>query len=85
MPFLHVTSVEPLGGYRLAVVFDDGSEREVDLSGELEGEVFEPLREESAFAQAFVDEETRTVTWPNGADLAPEFLFEVGREAAPAR
>ena len=31
------------------------------------------------FAQAFVDQETRTVAWPNGADLAPEFLHEIGR------
>ena len=78
--FLHVTSVRHLGGHRLAVTFTDGAEREVDLSDELYGEVFEPLRDEAAFAEAFVDEETRTVAWPNGADLAPEFLYEMGRE-----
>ncbi len=78
--FLHVTSVGYLGGHRLAVAFNDGAEREVDLSEELDGEVFEPLRDEAAFAEVFVDEETRTVAWPNGADLAPEFLYEVGRE-----
>lgn len=85
--FLHVTSVRHLGGHRLAVRFTDGTEREVDLSGELHGEVFEPLQDEAAFAEAFVDEETRTVAWPNGADLAPEFLYDVGREvnAAGAR
>ncbi len=86
-PLLHVTSVRPLGEHRLAVTFTDGSEREVDLRDELNGEVFEPLRDEAAFAEAFVDEETRTVAWPNGADLAPEFLYQVGRkvEAANAR
>lgn len=83
-PLLHVTAVRPLGGYRLAVTFSDGTAREVDLRGELEGEVFEPLRDEAAFAEAFVDEETRTVAWPSGADLAPEFLYEVGREAVSA-
>ena len=82
--FLHVTSVRHLGGHRLSVTFTDGSEREVDLSGELHGEVFEPLQDEAAFAEAFVDEETRTVAWPNGADLAPEFLYEVGREVEAA-
>lgn len=80
MTFLHVTSVRHLGGHRLAVAFNDGSEREVDLRDELTGEVFEPLRDEAAFAEAFVDDETRTVTWPNGADFAPEFLYEIGRE-----
>jgi hypothetical protein len=83
-PFLHVSSVRHLGGYRLAVTFTDGAEREVDLRDELHGEVFEPLRDEAAFAEAFVDEETRTVAWPNGADLAPEFLHEIGRETESA-
>jgi hypothetical protein len=77
--FLHVTSVRYLGGHRLVVTFTDGSEREVDLQSELHGEVFEPLRDEAAFAEAFVDTETRTVAWPNGADLAPEFLYAVGQ------
>jgi len=83
-PFLHVTSVRHIGGHSLAVTFTDGAEREVDLSGELHGEVFEPLRDESVFAEAFVDPETGTVAWPNGADFAPEFLREVGREVAVA-
>jgi hypothetical protein len=79
-PFLHVSSVRVLGSYRLSVRFTDGSEREVDLSEELYGDVFEPLRDEAFFAQAYVDDETRTVAWPNGADLAPEFLYETGEE-----
>jgi len=79
-PFLHVERVRPLGGHRLAVAFTDGTEREVDLSGELHGEVFEPLRDEALFAQAYVDPDTRTVAWPTGADFAPEFLHEIGRE-----
>ena len=81
-PFLHVTDVRHVGGYRLAVTFTDGSEREVDLRDELQGEVFEPLRDEAVFAEAFVDPESRTVAWPNGADLAPEYLYEVGKEVA---
>ena len=78
---LYLTSVRHLGDYRLAVAFSDGTEREVDLTGELVGEVFEPLQQEEAFAEAYVDAETRTVAWPNGADLAPEFLYAWGREA----
>ena len=83
-PFLHVSSVRVLGGYRLAVRFSDSSERVVDLENELTGEVFEPLRDETLFSHAFVDEETRTVAWPNGADLAPEFLREIGRPVEKA-
>ena len=83
-PFLHVTAVRYLGGYRLSVTFTDGFECEVDLRQRLDGEIFEPLRDESRFAEAFVDPETRTVSWPNGADLAPEFLRDVGEEAVAA-
>ena len=82
--FLHITDVQYLGEYRLALRFTNGAEREIDLSDELDGEMFEPLRDPSKFAEAYVDQETRTVTWPNGADLAPEFLFERSRAVTPA-
>ena len=83
-PFLDVTSVRHLGGHRLAVTFTNSEEAEVDLADELIGEVFEPLRDVEAFAEAFVDPETQTVAWPNGADLAPEFLQEIGQPMVPA-
>ena len=85
-PFLHVMSVRHVGGHRLALSFNDGTEKIVDLADELYGEVFEPLTEEARFAEAFLDPESRTVAWPNGADLAPEFLYELDdvSEAQPA-
>ena len=81
--FLHVERVRHLGRYRLAITFTDGTEREVEFEGELHGEVFGPLRDETAFAAAYVDAETRTVAWPNGADFAPEFLYQASREREP--
>ncbi len=71
---VHVTSVEVLDGYRLRLTFDDGTTREVDLSGELWGPVFEPLRDPSFFRKVRVDPELGTIVWPNGADIAPETL-----------
>ncbi len=68
-----VTRVEPLDGFRLAVEFSDGVRGEVDLSDELWGPVFEPLKERAFFAQAAVDR-FGAVCWPNGADLAPDAL-----------
>ena len=62
--------------------FDDGTEGRVDLSGELHGSVFEPLRDPTFFAQACVDPELDTIAWPNGADFAPEFLYEQVKRAA---
>ena len=69
-----VVRVRALPNYRLAVEFRDGVSGTIDLSGELEGEIFEPLRDEALFRQAKVDE-FGAIAWPNGADLAPDALY----------
>ena len=76
---LHTTEVIPLTGYRLMVTFNTGESGEVDLSGELDGEVFGPLRDPALFATAHQHPIMRTVAWANGADLAPEFLRDLMR------
>lgn len=70
----NVTSVEVVGDFVVRVGFDDGFVRDVDLGPELVGPVFEPLRDPAVFRQVKVDPELGTIVWPNGADLAPEFL-----------
>jgi len=57
------------------VRFADGTEGDVDLEAELWGEVFEPLKNLANFRDFRLDVELNTVTWPSGADLAPEFLY----------
>jgi hypothetical protein len=74
MEFVRVTSVDVLGHYKLRLGFSDGSTRDVDLTGELHGPVFEPLADPDYFAQVQVDEQLGTVVWPNGADLDPLVL-----------
>jgi hypothetical protein len=78
--FLHVSRARVLDDHRLWVEFDNGVAKEVDLSNEMHGEVFEPLRSPEMFASMVVNEETGTIEWPNGADFSPEFLFRIGRE-----
>ncbi len=78
--FLHVTKVTYLRDYKLELEFDDGTAREVDLANELYGEVFEPLKDLDLFRQVYVNSNTNTIEWPNGADFAPEFLHETGKE-----
>jgi hypothetical protein len=46
-----------------------------DLSEALKGQVFEPLKEIAQFSRLKVDEELETITWENGADLAPEYIY----------
>ncbi len=74
---LHTTEVKYLGDYRIHLAFNNGDEGEVNLVGELDGEVFEALRDPAAFSTAYQHPVMRTVAWKNGADLAPEFLFNL--------
>jgi len=74
---LHVTDAKHLQDYQLWLKFNDGTEGAVDLSKELWGEVFEPLKDVNLFSQVKVDTELDTIVWPNGADLAPEFLHDL--------
>ena len=78
--FLHVTRVKYLQSYELELEFSDGIVKKVDLSTELYGEVFEPLQDPAFFKRVTLNEETNTIEWPNGADFAPEFLYEIGKE-----
>jgi hypothetical protein len=79
-----VLEVKAVGDYKLWVCFSDGTCGTVDLSTELWGPVFEPLRDKDLFARASVHPELHTVTWPNGADLSPEFLYEAAQPRVPA-
>jgi len=73
---MHVKEAKYLHDYVIWVRFSDGAEGEVDLAGELEGEVFGPLRDLKEFKSFRVDPELQAIVWSNGADLAPEFLYE---------
>jgi Protein of unknown function (DUF2442) len=81
---LRVTAVEPLDGYNLRISFNDGLVRDVDLSGLLHGSLGEPLRDLAFFRQVRLDEEARTIVWPNGLDPAPELLHDSLAPAVPA-
>jgi len=62
--------------------FSDGVEGEIDLADELDGPIFQPLKDPSLFRLVQLHPELHTLVWPNGADLAPEFLRENLRVAA---
>jgi hypothetical protein len=71
---LRVTDVEAIDDRHLRITFNDGVVREVDCSFLFHGTLGEPLRDPEYFRRARVDEEARTVVWPNGLDPAPELL-----------
>ncbi len=74
--FLHVEQARYLHDYVIWLRFNNGAEGEVDLEPELEGEMFASLREKKKFRRFIVDPELETIVWENGADFAPEFLYD---------
>ena len=72
--FLHVLEARFVRDYVVWVRFSDGAKGEVDLSAELMGPVFGPLRDVKKFQNFSLA--YHTLAWPNGADFAPEFLRE---------
>ncbi|MEQ8693878.1 MAG: DUF2442 domain-containing protein [Gammaproteobacteria bacterium] len=70
------------GGYKIRLCFNDGTTGTIDFEKELWGEVFEPMRELDLFRQFSIHPEFRTLCWPNGADFAPEYLYQAAAQQA---
>jgi len=72
---MDIVEAKHVAEYRIWLRFEDGSNGEVDLASELDGPIFEPLRDPSYFRRFSVNPDLGTIAWPNGADFAPEFLY----------
>jgi hypothetical protein len=70
-------------GFRIHLTFNDGTDASVDFESWLLGPVFEPLKRAAYFRKFFID--GGTVVWPNGADIAPETLYETARAEQSAK
>jgi Protein of unknown function (DUF2442) len=74
---LEVKKAKYLRDYSIEVEFDNGIKRIVDLASELDGEIFEPLKSLDYFKNFHID--CGTLSWQNGADIAPEYLFLISK------
>ena len=85
MTFLpSVIRAEYRDGFRIHLTFNDNSERTIDFRPWLEGPIFEPLKDPKYFQRFFL--EGGTVVWPNGADIAPETLYDASiRQRQPTK
>ena len=72
---LHITSAQYLSDYKVSLRFNNGRQGEADLSSLLNNGVFTSLQDMALFSQVSVDSELETIVWPNGLDLAPEYLY----------
>ena len=69
-----VVEAKYVDNYCILLTFNDGTANTVDFANWLEGPVFQPLRDLGYFRRFFLD--GGTVSWPNGADIAPETLYD---------
>ena len=72
-----INAVTVLPSYRLALVFIDGTDGIIDCSGVLHSQnpgIFALLKDTDYFAR--VQLELGALTWPNGADLDPAWLYD---------
>ena len=75
-----VIAVEVCGPHSLKLTFHDGVAKKVNLLRLLVGPIYQPLLEPAFFRQVLLDPVAGTVVWPNGADVAPETLYELTEE-----
>ena len=74
---MEVIKADYLAGYRLRLRFSNGEIRIVDLESSLTGPVFHPLKDIEYFMKFSIP--FNTVQWGNGADFAPEYLYEISK------
>ena len=77
---LHILEAEICGPHSLKLLFNDGTSKRVNVSPLLQGRIFEPLHDPAYFARVTIDPVGGTVVWPNGADFAPEALYNLESE-----
>ena len=75
--FLEVSKAKYINNYKIALEFNNGESKVVDLKNELNGEVFAPLQNLDYFKNFQI--KYNTIEWQNGADFAPEFLYEMAK------
>jgi hypothetical protein len=73
-----VRSAQYVEGYKVRLSFEDGTVRVADLAKHLDGPIFEPVRNLECFKTVRVNTEVDTIVWDNGADMSPDFLYEIG-------
>lgn len=75
--FLEITKANYIEDYKIELEFNNGELYLVDLINELNGSVFVPLKNKAFFKDFSIV--YNTIEWKNGADFAPEYLYELAK------
>ena len=76
--FLEVSNAKYINDFKIFLEFNNGISKTVDLKNELDGEIFQPLKEINYFKTFLI--KFNTIEWDNGADFAPEYLYQIGKK-----
>jgi len=74
---IYVVKAEYLRDFIVSVTFNDGLSAELDLGPMIKDDtraIVRQLLDVTLFSRLTVDADT--IVWPNGFDLAPEYLYE---------
>lgn len=71
-------NVKAICAYQIAVVFDNGEEKSFDVEPYIKGNWYGKLRVYEYFKRVTTD--GFTVVWPDGQDICPDELYELGKE-----
>jgi hypothetical protein len=86
---MRVKKVQYISDYKLKILFSDGKTKIVDIESIIDKskKVFLPLKDTEYFKQVALDdpEYPLSICWPNGADICPDLLYEIGIEIRVAK
>lgn len=79
---MRVDDVKYLDEYKLMLVFSDNTTKIVDLASKIKKAkgIFAPLKKQEYFKRVSLDDCHLSICWPNGADICPDVLYEMGEE-----
>lgn len=82
---MRIDKVKYLEGYKLMLVFSNKKVKVVDFESKLKNAkgIFAPLKKQDYFRKVSVDDCHLSICWPNGADICPDMLYEMGKEMKP--
>lgn len=76
---LTIKKAKYLKDFEIEILFSNGETKIINLAGRLNGKIFQPLNNLEYFKTVRLNPDLETISWDNGADFAPEYLFEIGQ------